>query len=160
MEKKSKALIIAAAILLAIAIVGIGMYIFRSTDVTQTIGDTATKMQIEQFNLKYQMYEGRQKGRIVKTLLNLASQDNETLYEAADTVEFCVCIRSNDKSLLDSLKENSDMITALNGTRSYGVRYPSSITEISNNILNSKTYNIWFNYNDYGYICEINIDTI
>lgn len=160
MENASKALIIAASILLAIAIVGIGMYIYQSTNITETINDASIEMEIKQFNFKYEIYEGKKKGSMVKTLLDLAAQNNETLYKEANTIKYCVCIRSNDKTLVDSFKGNNDMTIALNGTRSYGVRYPSSIKQISDKIVNSKMYNIWFDYNDLGYIWEINIDTV
>lgn len=160
MENASKALLIAASILLAIAIIGIGMYIYQKVNITKNASNAITGLEIEQFNMKYEMYEGKQKGSMVKSLLNLASKNNESLYQDEDTIKYCVCIRSNDKTLVDSFKGNYEMTIALNGTRSYGARYPSSIKQISNKLVNSKTYNIWFNYNENGYVWEINIDTV
>ena len=144
MENASKALIIAASILLAIAIVGIGMYIYQSANITETINDASIEMEIKQFNFKYELYEGKKKGSMVKTLLDLAAQNNEILCEQPNSIQYCVCIRSNDKDLIDSFKGNNNMIIALNGTRAFGARFPSSIKQISDKIQNSKMYNIWF----------------
>ena len=52
------------------------------------------------------------------------------------------------------------MTIALNGTRSYGVRYPQSMNRIKKVVSSTETYKIWFKYNEYGYIWEINIDNV
>ena len=160
MENTSKALVIAGAIILSVLIVGIGMYIYRSVNIPETVDSASVQMEIQQFNMDYEIYEGKQRGSSVKRLLTLASKNNETLYNKSDTIPYCVSIRSNDKSIIDSFKGNSEMVSGLNGSRSYGVRYPSNIKEISDKIMDSKYYNISFNYNDLGHICEININTI
>ena len=52
------------------------------------------------------------------------------------------------------------MLTGLNGSRSYGVRYPSNIAQISEGVSQTKKYKVWFSYNDYGYIWEIHVDNV
>jgi len=75
MENASKALIIAGAILLSIAIIGIGMSVFN-------IGkDTADKInmneqEMAQFNSKFESYEGNKKGSNVKQLITAIITNN------------------------------------------------------------------------------------
>ena len=90
MENASKALIIAGAILLAIAIIGIGMYVFSSAS-SQVSDADLSKEQIETFNSKFERYEGTQNGTKVKLLLdtirnsNSANPDKEIKFYASDT---------------------------------------------------------------------------
>ena len=85
MENASKALIIAGAILLSIAIIGIGMYVFRMA--SSTINEANMSAQeIDAYNAEFQKYEGVQNGSMIKALLdkirthNLKnSQDNSKM---------------------------------------------------------------------------------
>ena len=43
----------------------------------------------------------------------------------------CVCIRSNVQDMLNYFSKDNQMLTGLNGSRSYGVRYPSNIAQIA-----------------------------
>lgn len=83
MENASKALIIAGAILLSIAIIGIGMSVFNQAS------DVATKSNmegqvLEQFNAQFESYEGSVKGANIKSLYskvianNQANSDDDT----------------------------------------------------------------------------------
>ena len=84
MENASKALIIAGAILLSIAIIGIGMSVFNGAQdaVNQANMDEAT---ITAFNSKFTSFQGKNvKGSNVNNLLsairqsNLSNQDDES----------------------------------------------------------------------------------
>lgn len=160
MENTSKALIIVGTITLSVLIIGIGMYIYRSINIPETVDSTSVQMEIQQFNMDYEVYEGKQRGTMVKKLLSLATKNNQTLYKDDNNIPYCVCIRSNDENLINNFKGRIDMVNGLNGKRDFGVKYPSNIKEISDKIMDSKYYNISFNYNDLGHICEININTI
>ena len=75
MENASKALIIAGAILLSIAIIGVGMAVF--SNVSDTIsGADMTKEEIKAYNATFLSYEGNKKGSIVKTLCNKINTHN------------------------------------------------------------------------------------
>ena len=82
MENASKALIIAGAILLSIAIIGIGMSIFKQA--SDTINKSnMTETEMAQFNAKFESYEGNRKGSNVKQLItaimtNNAAEDGTT----------------------------------------------------------------------------------
>ena len=74
MENASKALIIAGAILLSILIIAIGMYIYNSS--TSTINSAITQISQQDknaFNNQFSMYEGKQVGTNVKSLIQLLS---------------------------------------------------------------------------------------
>ena len=75
MENASKALLIAGAIILAIVLISLGMYVFG-------IGSNAVKnggideAEVLAFNEKFYKYEGAQRGSVVKTLKREAEASN------------------------------------------------------------------------------------
>ena len=71
MENASKALIIAGAILLSIAIIGVGMYVFQNVQETIKDGADMSADQIRTYNQEFTMYEGRQSGSQVRSLLDV-----------------------------------------------------------------------------------------
>lgn len=159
MENTSKALLIAGAILLAILLISIGIYVYNNYGqlaIAKT-SSTVNEMIITRFNNEYLMYEGTQKGTNVKNLLQCASANNLELYQSQATIQDCVCIRTKCNDILSKIKD-AETKRALNGSRWYGVRYPNNINEIAGYISKSKKYNISFNYNSKGYIWEIWID--
>lgn len=68
MENASKALIIAGAVLLSIAIIAIGMFVYNS--VSTTIQDSAdmSQQEIQTYNQDFLMYEGVKSGSQVRQL--------------------------------------------------------------------------------------------
>ena len=68
MENASKALIIAGAILLAILLISLGIYIFSQAQ--SVVNDSGfTKAEITTFNSQFLKYDGEQKGTAVKSLI-------------------------------------------------------------------------------------------
>lgn len=84
MENASKALIIAGAILLSIAIIGIGMFVYNS--VSETISSSAdmTEQEVNAYNSEFLNYEGIRNGSQVKQLCTLVRNHNT---QAADPSE-------------------------------------------------------------------------
>ena len=75
MENASKALIIAGAILLSIAIIGIGMAVYQMA--ASTINQAKMSGQeIDAYNAKFIKYEGIQTGSTVKTLCEVIRLHN------------------------------------------------------------------------------------
>ena len=77
MENASKALIIAGAILLAIAIISLGLIVVNNT---RGVADSAnlSEQEIQAFNAKFTPYEGSNKtGTQVKTLLQAVIASNQ-----------------------------------------------------------------------------------
>lgn len=160
MENTSKALIIAGSIILAILLVSLGLFIYNKSNNADLANDTTLKMKLTGFNSQYEIYEGITSGRSVKYLLNIAARNNEELYLDDTAIQYVVCICSNSSIILDNYSKGSAMRSGLDRSRGYGVKYPSNIRDIASHIPNSYKFNVWFRYNDYGYICEINLDNI
>ena len=76
MENASKALIIAGAILLAILIIGLGIFIYRQA--ANTVSDTGMdKLAIQQFNGQFENYiKDNVSGTTVKSLIQLVKTNN------------------------------------------------------------------------------------
>lgn len=160
MENAAKALLIGGCITLSVLIVSLGIYVVRTNDTTDDASSLLSSMEIRMHNSKYEPYEGLQSGSEVKTILNYAIEDNAKLEgeeRNADTINLCVNVRSNDKTILDSFR-SSDMKKALT-TREYGVRLAENIRQIIKVIQTNRKYKIWYSYSKSGYIWEIHIDT-
>ena len=77
MENASKALLIAAAVLIVILIIAFGMKIFNSTgDTSGQAEDLASSQQMQTFNAQFTAYEGTKKGAEVRNLVNLVNASN------------------------------------------------------------------------------------
>ena len=69
MENASKALIIAGAVLVAIVIISMGVYLISSNQKTVKIGaETADTVAIKTFNATFEKYSGNIKGSTLKQL--------------------------------------------------------------------------------------------
>lgn len=160
MENGTKALLLSAGILLAIALIGIGAYLVNNMENISTDTSTVDELAIQTYNKKYELAEGIQNGNIVKQLLNYAIEDNRKIGEAAreaKTNDICVHIRSNSEDILNSFKSKREIYSALT-TRDHGVKYAENIREISKVISSNRRYKIWYTYTKTGYIWEIHID--
>ena len=106
MENASKALIIAGAILLAISIIGIGMYVFQQASGAMS-GMTMDPEKAAAFNQKFDSYLGENvKGTQVRLLVdtvrnhNIASQSDDSLLVTLSSKDGT----GTDVSTLNSIK--------------------------------------------------------
>mgnify|MGYP004524368513 CR=1 FL=1 len=75
MENASKALIIAGAILLAILLITLGIYIFQQAQ--STVNNSGmSQAEIQSFNSQFTKYEGKIKGSAVKSLVQEVNVNN------------------------------------------------------------------------------------
>ena len=83
MENASKALLIAGAILLVIAIIAVGMYVFNmASGVTQGTAQQMDAMEIQAFNSQFESYAGDKVGGTeVKALISRVIANNSTYAE-------------------------------------------------------------------------------
>ena len=86
MENASKALIIAGAILLAIAIIGIGMYVYNNAADAMS-GTDMTDEQVRTYNQTFTNYEGTQRGSAVKTMCDTIANHNRTAADDSEKVQ-------------------------------------------------------------------------
>ena len=136
MENATKALLIAAAVLVAILSISFGLVIYnKSTTATDSADLTATQIQAQ--NEKFAKYEGEnQRGSVVNALLETALTNNTTA--TSDGAKVNVYMGSGTSSLLV-------------GTTS---------TSISSKADTSKLYNIKCSRNKSGVINQINIEQV
>ena len=72
MENATKALIIASAVLIVLVLIGVSLKVLGSTrGVTEQVDASATVMEASVFNSQFLKFEGEQKARDVRSLLNL-----------------------------------------------------------------------------------------
>ena len=111
MENASKALIIAGAILLAILLISLGIMIFNQAQ--DTVNNSGmSQAEITAFNNKFLKYEGKQKGAVVKSLINEVIASNADSNNANRQIKF----RKNAAEV-DTI--NTSLI---NTTNSYDIR--------------------------------------
>lgn len=164
MENVSKALLIAAAVLVTILIISMAMQIVNMENSTEDASATMNSASVMAFNSKYEGLDGIRTGSTVKKILSYVINDNTALFgdsqKDASYIPYNLNVRSNDPDLLKHFSTNSSMISALNGSRYYGVRYPENIRQIQQAVKSNKKYKVWYSYNkNNGYIWEVHIDS-
>ena len=143
MENASKALIIAGAILLAIAIIGIGMLVFRGASETAESAGDITPQQIETYNQTFLNYEGVKNGSQVKNLCDAVRRHNVT---ATDP--------SKEVSLIEGVAQDisAPTKTGTKGTTS------GEINTIKGKILSGRQYTVSLGFDpDTGRITQVGI---
>ena len=147
MENASKALIIAGAILLSIAIIGIGMYIY--TTAQQTIQSAnMSQQEITAYNSTFVKYEGTQSGSNVKALLQTVRSHNAA---NADDTSKQIIVKSTSSSTETTVPTKEDKSAGSNDT---------VITSASNDILAGYRYKVSFGYSKNGLINSILINNL
>lgn len=117
MENATKALLIAAAVLVTIIIISITLVIVNrgNESVNQGQGEI-NSLEVQTFNNKYEANRGVRGGSTVRTILRYAIEDNANFIGEADHTK-TINIRSNDSELLDAFRNDSEMLRALKGER-------------------------------------------
>lgn len=136
MENASKALLIAAAILIAIVLISLGVYVMGIGQ-DQIKSGGMSEIEITTFNQKFTKYTGKQKGSTIRTMVQEVMSNNNS-DEASD--ETRVSVNSGeDNPTLVSLKNTE------NASPSYGTTFK-----------NTKTYNVGFDYTN-GRVTNIKV---
>ena len=128
MENASKALIIAGAILIAILLIGIGMFLYQAAQ--QPISEAGAQMDeqaIRMFNSKFENYDGKQKGTSVKALISTVITSNS---QDSDT-----------RTVTVNGKSSSSDLSSLRSAVVDGKTYNVTIGFDDNGIVNAITYN-------------------
>ncbi|MFR8104355.1 MAG: hypothetical protein ACLU8F_04660 [Clostridia bacterium] len=129
MENASKALIIAGAILLAILIIALGIFIFNNAK-SATEGISMDETKIQAYNSKFEAYQGTQSGANAKALCDLVRTNNNAYSE---DVAKQITIQATDASSVTS--ENTTEVKA------------STIQSFKNTLLDGKQYKVTIGYN-------------
>lgn len=110
MENASKALIMAAGILIGILVISLGVFLFFDfASTSTTLHDQIRQEQIDQFNAQFTSYEAKDDNTIydILTLVNLA-KNNNNYYELEEPKEgnYYISISKTNKLNLEKLSEN------------------------------------------------------
>lgn len=151
MENASKALIIAGAILLSIAIIGIGMYVYQMAAGTIE-GANMSQQQVAAYNSEFTKYEGIQTGATVKTLFDTVISHNTA--------------NSDDTSKLISIKNTVTSTGTTSGTACTGLTNIPDTTEPTKSedltrfkgyIKSGYKYRVAFDYTASGMIKQFSV---
>ena len=143
MENASKALIIAGAILLSIAIIGVGMFVYNSVSETITGAADMSQDEINTYNQTFANYEGVKNGSQVKQLCDqIRTHNNGT---------------QNDPSMLITLVEGTAVDAE--GPSAVGATGTTTaeINAIKNKILSGRQYTVSLGYDSVGRITQVGV---
>ncbi len=164
MENASKALLIAGAILLAILIIAIGMFIFTSAQ--SQVNDALTDMssqQIEAFNSNFSSYDASQVGSQVKSLLGRLIANGNTYTEEPAKVPTVVFTdktgdpdKGGDGKVSDTCTDKSfGKIAYTNSDASQMNNYINALGKARNFISTKHKYYVEFGYTETGLISSV-----
>ena len=143
MENASKALIIAGAILLAILIIGLGMFVYTQASGVMD-GINMDSEQVTAYNSKFLEYEGTVSGAEAKGLYNVIRNHNSASVDDT-TLQVQLTIDNGDLNPATPFKASAD----------------TPATMDANTLKNGATYNVTFQTDpNSGYITNCNIETL
>lgn len=148
MENASKALIIAASVLLAILIIAMGVAIFNKV---QGAADTSSfdTAEINMFNQKFERYNNNQLGSQVKSLISFAISNASTNKEEPSKLP----------KVIFKAEKDEDNVTTESGMEASNKNedYIDDLGKIRNAIISTHTYKVELSYANTGLIGEIKI---
>ncbi len=122
MENASKALIIAGAILLAILIIALGVYIFNQAKSTTNV-DELTNQQVQAHNNTFFNYEGSINGTQAKALIDAIRNNNQSMPDLGD-----ILVTSDVTTGINKTKDNTQLANLKNAFQTTS-KYTVTITE-------------------------------
>lgn len=149
MENASKALIIAGAILLAIAIIGVAMAVFQGVSGTITGGaESLSTQEIQAYNQEFTTYEGQKRGTLVRNLCDSVSAHNRMAEDPSRTIAVIFGSAATDPTPAPTEEDAAGTTTA-------------EINTVKNQILSGRTYNVSFGYDaSSGLVTQIGIELV
>lgn len=152
MENVSKALLIAGAILVAVLIVGVGMYINNSaTGSTQIALDNFSSQETEAFNNQLEPFIGDKKGSDIDGLIGRLIANSATFKEELEKIP----------SLVIDSKINAKGTKVSNAERPATSKdvgtYVNQLSSIRNALESKHSYKVEVSYDSTGYIGEIKV---
>lgn len=140
MENASKALLLAAAILIAIILISLGVYIVsQGSDVVGQGGQALDEVSIQQFNGKFDIYEGTITGSKVKQLIKTVSASN-----TSNPGQQVLITDSTGKSILTPSTDSTTGATTYKATSAIGnsTKYKVTIGELVNGVITTITISL------------------
>ena len=135
MENASKALIIAGAILLSIAIIGVGMFVYNSVSDTIIGAADMSEQEIAAYNGTFTTYGGEKvRGSQVKALCEKINSHN---LSAKDASELIIIENGVDEATNPNPAQTKEDVQEAS---------TSYINDVKGKILSGKTYKVTFGY--------------
>jgi hypothetical protein len=157
MENASKALIIAGAILLSILIIALGIYVFNMAKSTIN-QNSLTDLEVQQFNEKFQTYEGKIIGSNLKTLLDKVITNAVECADDADKLPDIVYLDPNKKGPVFTIGSSSQDDSGITIVSDVTNTNRENISTLRSKISSSHYYQVDFSTsNDTGLINLITI---
>ena len=142
MENASKALLMAAGVLIGILILSLTIYLFTSFASTSSeVHKENVKQQRDQFNSQFTSYEGKDDNTIysIVTVANLATETNK-YYEydrkSANGKDYYISVKLEGRPIERGIKDNATQITNF-----YNGLIADEIKKINNTSLDLPRYN-------------------
>lgn len=154
MENASKALLIAGAILLAILIIAIGMFIYNSAQ--STVNDSMTSLstqEIDAFNNQFISYEGQQTGSNVKALIGRLVANAKTYTEEPAKIPDVVIDKADLKGNMKDARATMNNTPGEDQVKAYN----TELGKIRNKIEAKHPYWVEFVYGASSIISEVQI---
>ena len=125
MENASKALLIAGAVLLVIALIGIGMYILNSTSgVQDQATQTMSQLEIQNFNQKFEKYVS------TKTTSSNAKAIIQEVNANNATSDKTVTLDTSGKTSINDINRAKKYSISTSDTNSDGIVDTVKVTEL------------------------------
>lgn len=140
MENASKALIIAGAILLAILIIGLGMFIYQQASGAMS-GTGLESEKATAYNAEFKQYEGTISGSNARALYEKIASHNRV---NVDDCSLQITLTIGDTELTGAVYEPTANATMASNT----------------DLKAGRTYHVTFDYNKSGYITKCNIKQV
>jgi len=118
MENATKALLIAASVLVVILLISLGIGVFTSAEEQMGNADLS-EYQVQQFNQKFTKFQGSQSGSEVNALIETVF--NHNMQQTEDSM--CVELKANGKSVLSRsvIKKDTAMPTKVSTAKTFNV---------------------------------------
>lgn len=151
MENVTKALLIAAAVIVVLVIIGLGMYYLNmGQDAMDTSSDTLDSAKILAMNADLKNYQGMQNGSIVKSMVEIINAHNG---KYANEPDFCVLI--NGAATEEFAVNGATTPSVKNFDR--GTNSAAGVIYKPTNVKAGNKYRVTFDYTTGGLIANVRI---
>ena len=143
MENASKALIIAASVLLAILIVSLGVRIFNKAQSSYDDTDLDSS-EITMFNSKFERYDNKRLGSQVKSLISYCISNANTNSEEPSKLPTVTMVDCTDATGSSTASDNIQT-------------YVNALSAMRSKVVSTKYYNVTISYGQTGLVNKIDI---
>lgn len=134
MENATKALMIAAAVLVVMLIIALGIGVFSTASEQVDNAGNLSEYQIQQFNDKFRKYEGTKSGSEVNAMINTVFNHNNSQDDTSTMVEIIDSTSANKADLAPNTYDK----TKSPGTLPTGAKYKVT-AQYEDNLIKSLT---------------------